>query len=157
MPATDTAAYPARDLVAAGADLVLVMLYDQHWAGSPPGPIAAPDWARQRLATRIAEVGASRIVAGLPLYGYHWRREAPTDVVGYADAVRIAAAAGQTLEREPASQTLRVVRPDSAQVWVTDAVLLRALIDDARRAGVRTFSLWRLGLEDPAVWEGTVR
>ena len=157
VPATDTAAYPARDLVAAGADLVLVMLYDQHWAGSPPGPIAAPDWARQRLATRIAEVGASRIVAGLPLYGYHWRREAPTDVVGYADAVRIAGAAGQTLEREPASQTLRVVRPDSAQVWVTDAVLLRALSDDARRAGVRTFSLWRLGLEDPAVWEGTVR
>ena len=154
VPATDTASYPARAIVAAGADLVLVMLYDEHWAGSPPGPIASPEWARRRLATRISEVGASRIVVGLPLYGYHWRPNAPTDVVGYADALRIATAAGLTLEREPASQTLRVVRPDSAQVWVADAVLLRALIDDAERAGVKRFSLWRLGLEDPAIWDG---
>jgi len=157
VPATDTASYPARDIVAAGADLVLVMLYDEHWAGSPPGPIASPDWARLRLATRIAEVGASRIVVGLPLFGYHWRPDAPTDVVGYADALRIATAAGLTLDREPSSHTLRVVRPDSAQVWVADAQLLRVLIEDAERAGVRRFSLWRLGLEDPAVWEGTFR
>lgn len=157
VPATDTAAYPARAIVAAGADLVLVMLYDEHWAGSPPGPIASPEWARRRLATRVAEVGASRIVAGLPVYGYHWRPDAPTDVVGYADALRLATAAGLTLEREPASQTLRVVRPDSSQVWVADAVLLRTLVDDAERAGVKRFALWRLGLEDPAIWEGTVR
>jgi spore germination protein YaaH len=157
VPATDTAAYPARAIVAAGADLVLVMLYDELWAGSPPGPIASPEWARRRLATRIAEVGASRIVAGLPVYGYHWRPDAPTHVVGYADALRIATAAGLTLEREPASQTLRVVRPDSSQVWVADAALLRTLVDDAEGAGVRRFALWRLGLEDPAIWEGTVR
>lgn len=157
VPATDTAAYPGRDIVAAGADLVLVMLYDEHWSGSPPGPIASPEWARRRLATRIAEVGPGRIVVGLPLYGYHWRPDAPTEVVGYPDALRIATSAGLTLDREPASQTLRVVRPDSAQVWVADAVLLHALIDDAERAGVRRFSLWRLGLEDPAVWETTLR
>lgn len=157
VPATDTAAYPARALVAAGADLILVMLYDQHWAGSPPGPLAAPDWARQRLATRVAEVGASRLVVGLPLHGYHWRPDAPTDVVSYADAARIAAAAGLTLDREPASLTLRAVRPDSSQVWVADAVLLRTLVADAERAGVRRFSLWRLGLEDPAVWDDIAR
>lgn len=157
VPAADTAAYPARTLFAAGADLLLVMLYDEHWPGSAPGPIASPDWARERLARRIAEIGPSRIVVGLPVFGYHWRRDAPADVVSYDDAHRVAESAGVSLEREPASRTLRAVRPDSTEVWVADALLLRALVDDAERAGVRRFSFWRLGLEDPAVWESIVR
>src|SRR4051812_29074675 len=36
VPAMDTAAYPARRLLES-ADLVLVMLYDQHWSTSGPG------------------------------------------------------------------------------------------------------------------------
>jgi spore germination protein YaaH len=40
---------------------------------------------------------------------------------------------------------------------VTDAELLATLVDEVRRSGVHTISLWRLGLEDPAVWETVVR
>jgi spore germination protein YaaH len=36
---------------------------------------------------------------------------------------------------------------------VSDAELVRALIAEAGRSNVRRFALWRLGLEDPAVWE----
>ena len=153
VPAADTAGYPSRALVAAGADRLLVMLYDEHWSGSAPGPVASPEWARRQLATRVADVGASRIVASLPLYGYLWRPAAPADVVGYADAVRVAAQAGLPLDRDPASSTLRAGRPDGSQVWVADAGLLRVLVEDAERIGVREFALWRLGLEDPAVWD----
>ena len=45
IPALDTAAYPARALLRS-LDFLVVMLYDQHWLTSSPGPIAAPDWAR---------------------------------------------------------------------------------------------------------------
>jgi hypothetical protein len=71
LPASDTAGYPAR--LFATADLLMVMLYDQHWATSPAGAIAAPEWVRRTLATRVAESGASRMVAALPLYGYQGR------------------------------------------------------------------------------------
>jgi hypothetical protein len=151
VPAGDTAAYPARAFLP-GADLVLVMLYDEHWAGSGPGAIASPDWARRRLAVRASEIGAGRLVVSLPLFGYVWRAGGPTRVVSFAEARGLAGTAGDFLERDPASLTLRAADPGEWEVWVSDAALLRALIGDARRSGVRRFALWRLGLEDPAVW-----
>jgi len=151
VPAADTSGYPARALLP-GADLVLVMLYDEHWTGSPPGPIASPDWARRQLGVRVAEVGADRLVVSLPLFGYVWRPNAATQVVSFAEARGLAGTAGDFLEREPASETLRAARAGEWEVWVSDAELLRALIAEARGSNIRRFALWRLGLEDPAVW-----
>src|SRR5207237_952176 len=79
VPAADTAAYPARAL-AGVADLVMPMLYDEHWSTSPPGPIASPEFVRHWLGVRIGEVGAARIVAALPLYGYQWRSDSAAAV-----------------------------------------------------------------------------
>jgi peptidoglycan-N-acetylglucosamine deacetylase len=151
VPAGDTAAYPAAPLLQV-ADLLLVMLYDQHWSGSPAGPIAEPTWVRRMLGLRVAEVGASRLVAALPLYGYQWRRRGATLAIGYEDAHRLAASAGILLHREPQSLTLRAARPGEWELWVSDAELLRVLMREGSEAGVRRFALWRLGLEDPAVW-----
>ncbi|HKG95549.1 MAG TPA: hypothetical protein VKA84_26795 [Gemmatimonadaceae bacterium] len=161
VPAGDTAAYPGRALVGA-ADRLLVMLYDQHWSGSPPGPISDPEWVRQSLAPRVAEVGPSRLVAGLPAYGYQWPVDrGPGVPISYDDARRLAAEAGTTLARDPASHTLTARRAgppgDAWELWVTDAELLRILVDEIRRTGVRTFALWRLGQEDERVWERVVR
>src|SRR3954462_7120725 len=61
IPALDTAAYPTRELLGV-VDLVMPMLYDQHWSTSEPGPISAPDWVRQALAIRVRGVDPSRIV-----------------------------------------------------------------------------------------------
>jgi spore germination protein YaaH len=156
IPAGDTAAYPARKLLTV-ADFVLVMLYDQHWSGSAPGPISEPSWVRRSLAIRVAEAGAARIVAGLPTYGYRWRAGRPGEGISFAEARREAQAAGTELQRDRASQTLRASRSGSWDIWVTDAQLLRTLVDEVARSGVRKVSLWRLGQEDPALWESVVR
>lgn len=153
VPASDTAAYPAR-MFDESADLLLVMLYDQHWATSPPGAIAAPDWARQALGTRVAERGAAKLVAALPLYGYQWRPNTYAATIGYEDARRLATEAGIPLARDPATATLHASRPgaDGWELWVSDAGLVDALEREALRLGVRRFAYWRLGLEDPAFW-----
>ncbi|MDQ6827666.1 MAG: hypothetical protein M3081_02225 [Gemmatimonadota bacterium] len=154
VPAGDTLGYPGAPLLAS-VDMLLVMLYDQHWANSAPGPIAAPDWARKLLALRVSEVGASRIVAAFPVYGYSWRAGA-SEVIGFDDARRLAGERGLLLTRDAASTTLRAAK-DDWETWVSDAVLIEALITDAKPLGVRTFALWRLGLEDPAVWTRLAR
>lgn len=155
IPATDSAGYPAAPLLAA-VDLLVVMLYDEHWTSSGPGPIASPDWVRRALGARVAEVGADRLVAGLPLYGYRWRREHLTEVLTYDEAQRLAGAAGLRLERDPASSTLRARRTDDPnnewEIWVSDADLVRALMTLAQDVGVRRFALWRLGGEDERIW-----
>ncbi|HUF25644.1 MAG TPA: hypothetical protein VMM18_01585 [Gemmatimonadaceae bacterium] len=160
VPATDTAAYPTRPLLAI-VDHVLPMLYDLHWAGSAPGPVATPQWARRALGTHVSAAGPSRVVAAYPVYGYLWRRAAPdapavplepARTIGYADALRITSAAGVPLERDPPSSSLRALVPNEWELWVSDAGHVEALIEDARRLGVRRVAFWRLGVEDPAVW-----
>lgn len=159
VPASDSTAYPGRSLVAI-ADFIMPMLYDEHWSTSAPGAIASPDWVRSTLAGRIAEVGASRIIAAFPTYGYKWslsQPHAPAEDVSFADAKREAAAANTKLERDPRTQTLHASKPGQWEIWVSDADLLAMLTRQARDAGVQRFALWRIGAEDPAVWRALGR
>lgn len=151
VPAVDTTVFHGRDLIPS-ADYLLVMLYDQHWTTSAPGPLAAPDWVRGATKLRVAEVGAAHIVAALPLYGYRWPTTGPAAALTYANAQRDAAAAGVRLERDTASSTLRATSAGAWDLWVSDAGLVEALIREVRSQGVGTIALWRLGQEDPAVW-----
>ena len=152
VPAGDTAAYPAA-LLLESADLIMPMLYDQHWSASPPGPIAAPEWVTRNLGTRVAEVGAARIVAAFPLYGYRWRKTAETEVVSFDDARRLTTMTNTLMVRDNVSATLHATSPEGWDLWISDRVLLETLVRGARQLGVRTFALWRLGLEDPGVWD----
>ncbi len=152
VPAADTAAYPSA-LLLGSANFLMPMLYDEHWSGSAPGPIAEPEWALRYLGVRTAEVGATKIIAALPVYGYRWRTNAQTEIVSYADARRLSETTNTPLTRDPASGSLHAISPQGWEMWVSDHVLLDALVQQSRRIGVRNFALWRLGLEDPAIWE----
>jgi spore germination protein YaaH len=158
IPATDTTAYPAKPIVGV-ADFVMPMLYDQHWSTSGPGPISSPDWVRVSLARRIAEVGASRVVAALPTYGYRWslKKPGPAETVSFAEAKHLAEQAHVPLERDPASHTLRAIKPGGWEIWVSDAELLTTLTRQAKEAGVQRTALWRVGSEDPSLWRALGR
>lgn len=154
IPATDTVDYPGRPLLGA-VDFLVVMLYDQHWLTSPPGPISSPDWAMRALGIRASDIGSSRVVAAFPTYGYQWRSDSATAVISYADAERLARDAHVALLRDPASSNLHAAA-DGWTLWSTDAVLLDSLVRSARRTGITKFALWRLGLEDPRIWTEVV-
>ena len=156
IPATDTAAYPARALLGA-VDAVVVMLYDQHWAKSEPGPIADPAWVRSSLALRVAEAGPGRIVAALPAYGYRWRKGKPTESVSFEQATRMARSDRTPLQRDRSSRFLRSRGGNESEIWVSDAALLRALVRESQALGVNRFAIWRLGQEDPAIWRDVIR
>jgi spore germination protein YaaH len=155
VPPAESIAYAPRVLRA--ADLLLVMLYDQHWATSPPGPIASPEWVASLLGTWVERAGASRIVAGLPAYGYAWAPGANASVVSFGDVAALARRTGLPLVRDTIAQMLHVTRADSVDIWVSDAPLLATLVAEVERTGVRHIALWRLGLEDPAIWQAAIR
>jgi spore germination protein YaaH len=151
IPAGDTTAYPTR-IVFPAADAAVVMLYDEHWSTSAPGPIATPEWVRRTLARRVADVGADRLIAALPLYGYLWRGAQAGEPLSFPDARRAAAQANVDLARDPSSSSLHAIQPSVWELWMTDAELLRALVDQVTGLGVTRIALWRLGQEDPDVW-----
>lgn len=153
VPAGDTAAYPGAQLIS-DASYLMPMLYDEHWSGSAPGPIAEAQWALRYLGARAAEVGATKVIAAFPVYGYRWRSAAQTEIVSHSDAQKLAATTNTPLTRDPGSGSLHAVSSQGWEMWVSDAPLLQDLVMQARRMGVRTFALWRLGLEDPSIWTG---
>ena len=55
------------------ADQVRIMAYDFTSSGSAnPGPVAPTDWVEQVLTYATNRIPASKIVLGIPLYGYFW-------------------------------------------------------------------------------------
>lgn len=151
VPAGDTAAYPTR-MFADAADALVVMLYDEHWATSGPGPIASPQWVSRTLARRVGDVGPDRLVAALPLYGYRWGTSPTADALSFSAAQRAVAEAGVEISRDPVSRSLHAALPGQWNLWVSDAELVRTLRAEVLALGVTHFALWRLGQEDPAVW-----
>jgi spore germination protein YaaH len=156
IPATDTAGYPVRALLGV-VDAVIVMLYDQHWAESEPGPIADPAWVKSSLALRVAEAGPGRIIAALPAYGYRWRKGRPTDSISFEEATRMASAARAPLRRDATSRFLHSSGANGSEIWVSDAELLGTLVRQSQALGVNRFAIWRLGQEDPAIWRSVIR
>lgn len=56
----------------AAADQVVVMAYSYHWPGTRPGPVAPLSWEQYVLSFAAQWVPPSKLLLGLPAYGYIW-------------------------------------------------------------------------------------
>ena len=54
---------------------------------------------------------------------------------------------------DPASGMLHADAPGRWSIWVSDADFVRSRLSDVETAGVRVVAFWRLGLEDPRLWD----
>lgn len=139
-------------------DLVAVMAYDYHVPSGAPGPVAPLDWVEGVLRYATSQIPPSKLLLGVPFYGYGWNTTPGTPgwAMGYDGVLAAAAAPGATLRFDPAAQAFNLQYPDQAgnryDVWFEDGNSLGAKLAAARRYGVTGFAAWRLGLEDPNVW-----
>ena len=142
--------------VANAADAAVLMAYDECWATSNAGPIAGADWLGRLLSDRLVGLDPHRVVIALAAYGYDWPDGKPGQPIGAAQAMALAGRAKARLVRDPASRNLHFAYTGAGgqlrQVWFLDARAFDA--DRTVAAGFRPrgFALWRLGLEDPAIW-----
>lgn len=156
----DTQGWPLKRLEQASDTLVL-MAYDQHYAGGDPGPNAGQDWYQAELAKRFASLDPNRTVLALAAYGYDWTLNkdgsrssgAPAT---FHEAMRNAQDAGATIRMDP-----DVLNPtyeytddngDNHVVWFMDAVTLFNEVKVTDPWKPRGYALWRMGMEDPGVW-----
>jgi len=66
--------YYRRDLMAYFIDFIVVMAYDEHWAGAPTsGPVASIPFVERGITDTLEEVPPHQIVLGLPFYNRVWR------------------------------------------------------------------------------------
>ncbi len=157
-------AYDVKALAEAG-DFISLMTYAEHAASTTPGPIASLDWMRAALDEALAQgVPRAKLSLGIPVYSGHWYtqwQEGGSRVVGEEIGWQKA--------------TLLLQRADARSRWLDDAGASFAFwpvsgtwewlfLEDTRsfRAklrllgeypGLRGFSVWVLGAEDPDVWD----
>ena len=106
-----------------------------------------------RYATSV--VPPQKLVLGVGLYGYDWSAGQGRDI-RWHDAAQLATAPGVTPGRDPVSDApfLRY-RADGVdhEVWYEDAESISAKLESADSYGVGAVELWRLGAEDPGLWD----
>lgn len=137
--------YPA---LAKSADLLMIMAYDQHWAGGSPGPIASPTWVQSVLNYTLSAVSPNKVVLGVPGYGYDWGGSGTT-AVSYGQAKTLANQYGQST----ASNHFEYVQNGQIHsVWFENTASFLSKIKLVSGYELRGIALWRLGIEDPKIW-----
>ncbi|HEV7884425.1 MAG TPA: glycosyl hydrolase family 18 protein [Solirubrobacteraceae bacterium] len=149
--------YPALGAV---ADTVFVMNWGKHWSTSTPGALADLPWATE-VADFVATMpNKSRYVLGAGLYGMDWASGGgpshPAAALEYGDVQSLIAATAAAPVVDPVAGAPHFSYVDAGgvahDVWYTDAASVDARVRLARDRGLG-FGVWRLGREDPAIWE----
>jgi spore germination protein YaaH len=147
----------AQDYAAIGraADQVRLMAYDYHWQTSPPGPVAPVSWVRAVLRYATTQIPASKIILGVPLYGYDWVGHHGTGI-SWLQALRLSRQYHATAHYDQASQTPWFSYQDPAghqhTVWFENAASSRAKFGAAQGAQIGGVYLWMYGYEDGGTW-----
>jgi spore germination protein YaaH len=152
VPPGDTIGYPTA-LLARTFDLVVVRLHGEHRAGTAPGALVSPEWMSRQIGLRSSQVGANRLVAELPMFGYRWNSNGTVARITYADAQALVRSEAGTFRRDPATGSLTASSTRSGwTVWIEDAATLEKLIAVGRRAGIKRFALLGPDGADPGIW-----
>jgi cellulose synthase/poly-beta-1,6-N-acetylglucosamine synthase-like glycosyltransferase/peptidoglycan/xylan/chitin deacetylase (PgdA/CDA1 family)/spore germination protein YaaH len=142
---------------AAVDDYMMLMAYDQHWAGSDPGTVAAQDWYERNLANRMRDLVPAKTIMALGNYGYDWSEgSSEATELTFQEAVISARDSEAKLVFDPASRTPYFEYDDEDEthhtVWFLDAVTAFNEMRAASGFSPAGFAVWRLGSEDPSVW-----
>jgi|GEM_PF-962207 len=137
--------------IGAEADSVKIMAYDNHWSTSAAGPIAPLDWLEQILGYAVKTLPMKKVMVGLPWYGYDWNAQQGASVT-YADAMTRAQNAGVAVGRDANGEATFTY--GTRTVFFQDAASYQRKVETivARYPGIGGFAHWRVGAEDPAIW-----
>ncbi|MEW6446752.1 MAG: glycosyl hydrolase family 18 protein [Bacillota bacterium] len=137
-------------------DYVVLMTYDEHWSGGPPGPVSSIPWITRVLNYTVGTISKEKILLGIPAYGYDWTSKG-SRVLRWTQVNRLINQLGWD----------KVVWDNYAccpyleyweggvrhQVWFENEHSLKIKLDQVRKYGLAGISVWRLGFEDAAFWK----
>jgi len=152
--------YDFQDWVslAAAADQLYIMAYGEHWDDGGPGPIASYGWVESivRYASSM-KVPKNKLFLGIPLYGYDWPAGG-NEATGltYSDVGKLVARYSPELKWDSNARSPHfhyVGDRRDHEVWFENARSAGEKIRLADETGLAGIAFWRLGGEDPKIWE----
>ncbi|MCD1655437.1 glycoside hydrolase [Treponema zuelzerae] len=136
------------------ADRVLVMAYDEHWSGSKPGPIATLEWGRKVSLWALERFGDEKLVMGLPFYGRAWADVNPAKAYRFSTLRSVMEEKSVSgVERLDGIPTFTYTQDVFVTVFFEDWLSAYSRARLYRDEGVKKIGFWKLGQEDPLVWD----
>lgn len=142
------------------ADYVIVMGYDEHYAGSPEaGSVASIDFVEEGISRTVAEVPAHKVINAVPFYTRIWETT-KTEISSQAVGMDVA-------EEYVANHNIQVEWDDTTcqnygeytskdtlyQVWLEDERSIEVKLNIMQKYGIGGVASWRLGFEKPEIWD----
>ncbi|HEX4561290.1 MAG TPA: glycosyl hydrolase family 18 protein, partial [Gemmatimonadales bacterium] len=138
-------------------DRIFLMDYDENDPSDDPGPIASQHWFENNIETALRRIPARKLIVGVGQYGYQWTdtAESATELT-FQDAMQLARdeSLQPSMDHAALNPTFNWDDKDSVTtiVWYLDAPTAWNEIRYALRRGVAGVGIWRLGAEDPSLW-----
>ena len=145
--------------ISGSVDQLFAMLFDEHYSGGDPGPIASQQFYTDRARAIAAVVPHDKLILMIGAYGYDWNDRTGkigADEATFQDVMRDVRDSGAVMhmDRTSLNSVATFQSPDSTdhEIWFLDGVTAYNELRVAQSLGVAGVAFWRLGSEDPSLW-----
>lgn len=142
------------------ADYVIIMGYDEHYAGSPEaGSVASINYVENGIADTVSQVPANKVINAIPFYTRIWETTGSSissQAVGMEMAEEYVAAHNIDVEwnEETCQNYGEYTSGDTLyQLWLEDEESIRVKLNIMEKYGIGGVAAWRLGFEKPEIWD----
>lgn len=145
------------------ADYVIIMGYDEHYAGSEvAGSVASIDYVEEGIAKTVEQVPANKVINAVPFYTRIWETTGSSissQAVGMDMAQEYVSA--HNIEVEWDDTTCQNYGEYTSgdtlyQVWLEDEQSIQVKLNIMEKYGIAGVASWRLGYEKPEIWDEIV-
>jgi cellulose synthase/poly-beta-1,6-N-acetylglucosamine synthase-like glycosyltransferase/peptidoglycan/xylan/chitin deacetylase (PgdA/CDA1 family)/spore germination protein YaaH len=146
------------DALADNVDRFVAMLFDETSDTDPPGPLASRSWFEGWVHVLLEDSDTKQWIIALGSYGYDWTIGGKkAELINFSEAMsRANDAEVENAEVQGPSYSPYFYFQDEDKehaVWFLDAVTFLNQLREVRDQNAGGFALYRLGSEDPAIWE----
>ena len=160
------------------ADYVVIMGYDEYYAGSPEaGPVSSYNYVKEGITETLKEVPAEKVISGIPFFTRLWKETPKTeeelksdkgtdaeqysatvesDAYGMDNAQAIVKQAGvDTTWDKKVGQNYATWEADGSkyEIWLEDSKSIEAKLKLMKKYKLAGTAEWALGQENSDIWQ----
>ncbi len=141
------------------ADYVVMMGYDEHFAGGESGSVASIGYERQGITDLLKQVPKEKLISAIPFYTRIWKEDASgtsSQSVGISSAKEwVETNQVELYWQEDLGQYYGELEKDGVnyEIWMEEERSLELKMQLIRDNGLAGVACWRLGLEPADVWD----
>lgn len=175
---SDYTAFYDREEQAAFADYIVIMAYDEHYAGSEDeGSVASIGFVTNGVTDTLKEVPASQTILGVPFYTRVWSLTPTEDsteseddsyvlysldsyAAGMKEVQNLISANGAAATWSDEDGQYYVEYENDGvtyKIWVEDATSIEEKLNVMKENDLAGASFWKLGLEDSTIWDTIIK